>query len=243
MKTYRLFYLILWLAAPGWSYSQQVPDTGDSDLFEFHNITKGTAFTGFTGSASTRLSENEDVLLFKIVDQEKRAFNILLSGGYMIKKRLGVGMALQYDYLRNNQTNEDSDGILSVVRQAGSGFSGRGFIKSFIPVTPSGRINLYYDIGITIGRDRLLSESLTENVLTRTYTTTNSFSLGMNPGINVLVVKGFAVELGVFAAGLSNSTKTIYVNDVKSSEVKRSDLDLKLNILALTIGFFYYFKT
>lgn len=245
MEKIKIFSFIFLLAASVSVFAQGATDefSGNFALPEFNAIHKRTAFIGFTGSASTRLSENEDVLLFKIIDQEKRAFNLLLSGGYMIRERLGVGLAIQYDYLRNYQTNEDADGIRSEISEAGSGLTTRLFVKNFIPITSSGRFNLFYDIGINIGRDRVLKEDFTQDVLTRTYKTTNAVGIGMTPGINVMVIKGFAVELGVLAAGFSSSTQKVYVNDVETTTIKKGDLDLKLNILALTIGFFYYFKT
>jgi hypothetical protein len=204
---------------------------------------RGVIFGGFSGGASVRESENENALIVTIDEQSKTGYNLLFAGGYMLKPRFAVGFGLRADQSRLTKTTVDSDGIMADVQEAGSIFTSSVFIKNFIPLTANQRINLYNLVGIAYIDDRNNSESFSQDILTRTYTHQTSVRLGISPGIQVFIVEGFATEVGVNVAGLSGTRKVVSVNGVEDSSVETFDLDLRLNILSLSISFYYYFPT
>jgi hypothetical protein len=204
-------------------------------------LRKGVVFAGFSGGASLRESENENALVVTIQDQSKKGYNLIFAGGYMLKPEFAVGAAIRYDQSRVSKSVIDSDGIVSDIQEAGSIITSSIYVKNFIPLASNGRINLYNLAGIAWVADRNTSESFTQDVLTRTYTNKNALQLGISPGIQVFVAKGFATEVGVNVAGLSATRKEVAVNGVDDSSVNTLDLDLRVNILSLNISFYYYF--
>lgn len=222
-------------------YAQSNSD--HKNFYKFTNLQKGLAFIGLTGGASTRTSVNEDILILKIIDKQKDGYNIQLNGGYFLSKSFAVGGIIKYDWAKLNQVLENSEGTITYVQEAKSSLGGGVFIKNYIPIAPNGRFNLFNVVGLGMNVENKVSEQTTDDILTRYYTTTNNYSIGITPGIQVFIIKGFATEVGVNLAGLTHSNKKTTVNQIESSTIKSSDLDLKLNILSLNISFYYFFKT
>jgi hypothetical protein len=202
---------------------------------------KGYVFFGATGGASLRESENENALIVNILEQDKKGYNFLVTGGYFITPTLALGGAIRYDESRIKKITEDTDGIISNIREAGSIVTSSAYAKFYIPLSPNKRFNLYNIAGFGWIADRYTVENFSQNVLTRTYTNKNTLQLGLSPGIQVFVIDGFATEVGVNVAGFSGSSKKVTVNGDASSTVNTFDLDLKINILTLNISFYYYF--
>ncbi len=238
----KLIFSVLCLIAyiaQGYAQSMEADSTIKNDEL---SLEKGMSFLGITGGASTRESINEESLIQKVLDQEKNAFNITLSGGYLLDNQFGVGGSLSYDWFRNNQLNEDGDGIQTEVKDARTSITGAVFIKNYIPLSPGGRFNLYNITGLAFEARRSNTETFSQEILNRKYTEAYSISLGISPGMQVFVMKGFAAEVGVNVAGVSTTTTKTKINGESGSVVQSGVLDLKINLLSLKLGFFYYFK-
>ena len=216
--------------------------TDSSKKAESYYLDKGMAFLGITGGASTRESTNEENFVQKVLEREKNAFNVTLSGGYLLSDHFALGGSLSYDWLRNAQVNEDSDGIQTDVKEASNSITGAVFIKNFIPLSSGGRFNLYNITGMAFEATRSNTETFSQDILNRKYTEAYSVSLGISPGIQVFVMKGFAAEVGVNVAGISTTTTRTTINGESGPVVQSGVLDLKINLLSLKLGFFYYFK-
>lgn len=236
MKTFLITLFIFFIA--GKSFAQ----TENTDA-EKSFLRRGIVFVGFSGGASLRESENENAIVLTIEEQSRKGYNLIFSGGYMLKPEFAVGAAMRFDQSRLSKTLVDADGITSKVKEAGSILTTSVYIKNFIPLTANRRINLYNIVGFAWVADRNTSENFSQDVLTRTYTQKNTLQLGISPGIQVFVADGFATEVGVNVAGFSASRKEISVNGVDDSSVNTFDLDLRVNILSLSISFYYYFPT
>jgi hypothetical protein len=230
----KIFPIVLLLVVSGAMYAQ-------NKEVEKLPYDKGYVFFGATGGASLRESENEDALFFLIREQDKKGYNVLLTGGYLLTPSVAVGGALQYDRSSVSKITEDTDGIVSNIREAGSIVTTSAYAKYFIPLTPSKRFNLYTIAGLAWVADRNTIENFSQDILTRTYVNKNTVRLGISPGIQVFVVDGFATEVGVNVAGFSGSRKKETVNGVPNASVSTFDLDLRLNILTMNISFYYYF--
>lgn len=217
--------------------------TSATEISPFIKLEKGLAFIGITGGANTRTSQNENILIANIIDKKKDGFNIQANGGYFFSKSFAVGTALKYDWAKINQIIENTDGVPTFVKEAKSSLGGNFFIKNYIPITPNGRFNLFNVVSLGMTRENKVTENTSNAILNRYYTITNHFNLGINPGIQVFIIKGFATEVGVNLAGLSHTYKKTTVNEVENTVIKSNDLDLKLNILSLNISFFYFFKS
>jgi hypothetical protein len=238
MRTRYIFFAFLFSQWQGLFAQEDNPPS-----FYHQNLGRGMAFIGISGGASLRESENENALIVTILNQRKSGFNALLTGGYLIKPNLAIGGGLRYDQSRLAKTTEDGDGVVTDIKEAGNILTSSVYLKYFIPLTSNHRINLFNIAGVAWVADRNTRESFGENILTRTFTSKNTFQLGLNPGVQAFVIEGFATEVSVSVAGLSGSRKKVIENGVERSSVDSFDVDLKLNILSLNISFYYYFPT
>jgi hypothetical protein len=94
---------------------------------------------------------------------------------------------------------------------------------------------------LQIGFGNKVTESVTDLVLTRTYTSTNYYGIAMRPGILAFIHRNFGFQVSVGAFGLSSSTEKSKTTNQPDSRVKTQDLDLKINLLSLSLGFTGYF--
>jgi hypothetical protein len=94
---------------------------------------------------------------------------------------------------------------------------------------------------LQIGFGNTIKESVTDNVLTRNYTTTQYYGLAMRPGMLVFIYKNFGFEVNVGAFGLGKRIEETEITNQPNAKVITNDLDLKINVLNLSLGFAGYF--
>ncbi len=94
---------------------------------------------------------------------------------------------------------------------------------------------------IGFGIENSLNETMAENILTRTYAKDRSIELRMVPGLIVRVMKGFTVEAGADIAGVRSSWSRTSVNGAPAAKESKVSADLSINLLRLSLGFYYYF--
>jgi hypothetical protein len=204
-------------------------------------MVKGTWFAGGTLSTGSREADNESQLFAFVVNQRKRDFEVSLDGGYLFKDKLAAGLGLLYGRTKEELTTKSSDGILTDKRVAGDYFAFRPFIKNFLPLGKSNQFFVVIPTELQIGFGNKVTESVTDLVLTRTYTSSNYYGIAMRPGILAFIHRNFGCQVSVGAFGLSSSVEKSTTTNQPDSRVKTQDLDLKINILSLSLGFTGYF--
>jgi hypothetical protein len=205
-------------------------------------ITKGTMFSSLTFSAGSREAENENQLLYYVVDQDKSNLEIRLDPGYVIRENLAVGLGLLYGYNKENRLQRNSDGTLTDYRSYQRNFALRPYVKNFIPLGNSHKFYVVIPTELQFGSGSRVQESLTNGILTRTYSSTFYYGLEMRPGLLAFIVENFGFEVNVGAFGLSSSIEKIKKTNEPDGEVKNNDLSLRINLLQLSFGFAAYFN-
>jgi hypothetical protein len=205
-------------------------------------ITKGTVFSSLTFSAGSREAENESQLLYYVVDQDKSSLEIRLDPGYVVKENLAVGMGLLYGYNKEKRTQRNSDGTITDYRSYQRNFALRPYVKNFIPLGNGNKFYVVIPTELQFGSGSRVQESITNNILTRTYTNTFFYGLEMRPGLLAFIVENFGFEVNVGAFGLSSSIEKIKKTNEPDGQVKNNDLSLKINLLQLSFGFAAYFN-
>jgi hypothetical protein len=204
-------------------------------------IVKGTWFVGGTISGGTRKADNDAQLFAYLVDQKKSDIEIRLDGGYVFKENLAAGVGLLYGRISETNTTKSSDGILTENEISGSTMAFRPFIKNFIPLGKSDRFYVVIPTELQIGYGSRVQESTTQGVMTRSFTESNYYGIAMRPGLLAFIYKNFGFEVNVGAFGLSTKTERTRVSGNPDGKVTTNDLDLKINILNLSLGFSGYF--
>jgi hypothetical protein len=234
MKSFLLFTFLL---APVILLAQKNPGKYENGV----EMNKGLKFASLSLSLSARDAENESTLFAYNINQKKSSLVTRLDGGYVIKKNLGIGAGLLYGYNKNVSTQQASDGTITDINSYERDFAFRPFVKNFLPLGNSKKFYVIIPTEFQIGYGSKVTESTTNGILTRTYTTTNYYGLQMRPGLLAFIVENFGFEVNVGAFGLSSSVSKTKTTNQPDGKVKTNDLDLKINLLQLSFGFTAYF--
>lgn len=235
--TKRLFYALVTIFMMTTSYAQKRADTTKDGVA----LIKGTWFVGGTVSWGNRTAENDEQLFNFVVAQKKNDVELRLDGGYLFKKNVAAGLGLFYGRFRESNTTKSSDGILTYNNIAGSSMALRPFIKNFIPLGKSDRFYVVIPTELQIGYGSRVNESTTDGVMTRSFTESNFYGIALRPGLLAFIYKNFGFEVNVGAFGLNTRTDRTRVSGGPDGKVTTNDLDLKINILNLSLGFSGYF--
>jgi hypothetical protein len=204
-------------------------------------IEKGLWFTSGTLSLGDRKAENENQLFVYNINQKKSDFEIRLDAGHVIRENFAIGLGLLYGNNKEENLQQSSDGIMTSNNIAGNYFAFRPFVKNFIPLGKSNRFYVVIPTELQIGFGSTIKESVTDNVLTRNYTTANYYGLAMRPGMLAFIYKNFGFEVNVGAFGLGRRVEKTETTNQPNGRVVTNDLDLKINVLNLSLGFAGYF--
>lgn len=203
-------------------------------------IKKGMLFSSLSFSLLTREAENDQQLFANYLDQRKSSLQVRLDPGYVLRDNLGVGIGLLYGYSSDINTQLSPDGVLSNNKRYERTFALRPYIKNFIPLGGGHRFYIIVPTELQFGYGGEVTESVTENVLTRTFSNTFYYGLEMRPGLLVFVHKQFGFEVNVGAFGLSSSVRRGTASGQPDSKVINHDLNLRINLLQLALGFTAY---
>lgn len=213
---------------------------GKKDYSNGVPITKGTWFSSLSLSANSRTGENDRQLFATFVEQQRNGLNVRLDPGYVVKDNLGVGIGLLYGSKKDESIQLSSDGIISEVNSAERRFEIRPYIKNFIPLGTSNRFYIIIPTELQIGFGDGIKETITNGVLTREFTEGLYYGLEMRPGMLVFIHENFGFEVNVGALGISRTIITGETTGLPDSKVNTGDLNLRINLLELSLGFCIY---
>lgn len=197
-----------------------------------------------TGITLNILSEDEDDiegLLFNIDERENTGFAINILGGYFFKENLSVG--IQYNYTKKEKDlyyfNNDN---ASHYQLASTKHTITPFLRNYIPISNDNRFSLFNetDLGFGFG-NTLVRHTKSETDITKTYTEEFDFKLGIRPGVNVIIVKGFAFEVAIDLLGLRYTSKNVLKNGINNGTQNNFKFDFDISLLSLDFGLAYYF--
>ncbi|WP_316822011.1 hypothetical protein [Pedobacter gandavensis] len=204
-------------------------------------IEKGLKFNILTFSLSSRNAVNDNSIFVNYIDQKKNSWTVRGDGGYIIKKNLGVGLGLSYGQSKDNNLIKNADGNLTSNKSFSNNYGVRPFIKNFIPLDRKNRFYIVNQTEIQLLFDRSVKESVVDEILTRTYTSKDTYGVGLRPGLMIFIVKNFAFETTVDIFGINTSIERGKTTGMPDSRVTTTDMNFKINILKIGFGFSTYF--
>ncbi len=222
-------------AFPGLAQSDAPASTG-------YTITPGRAYSSLTFSLSTRDAENEDQLLRQVVSQSRYQYRFIGNGGYAIKDHLTVGFSLGYGRAEEEITVVDENGQNVTTKSLEQGLSFAPNIRSYIPIS-TGRLQILVqtELGITVGES--LERIYREDDIDKVEGDFVELGLGVSPGMILFFDRHWAFETTVGIAGFRARKEEKEVNDKEDEKqrVVETSVDLRLNLLLLSLGVAYYF--
>ncbi len=161
-------------------------------------------------------------------------FSFYPSLGYAIENNLIIGMGLGYGYSDNNSAYiDDSNRRFTNNSKRYSVF---GYVKKYIPITEKFALNFKGELNYSKSKNN--RDSLRNDIYNiQDDDTTNSFSIGISPGITYFVSERFALESKIGFLGYTYS-KT---KGIGALERNSNKFNFSLNSSQIFFGISYYF--
>ncbi|MBN2611018.1 MAG: outer membrane beta-barrel protein [Bacteroidales bacterium] len=204
-------------------------------------LDKGDFMVGGTLGLNLKTAENENQLLQTALTEDRDKFNLRIDGAYALKDEWFVGLGFLWGVTNREGDYENSDGEISNIKLHSTSYSVRPFIKNHLPLGPSKRFNLVVQTELGFVIDQSIEETTTGDIVSRKLTDEWGFGLGVRPGLLAFVMKNFAVEASVNVAGIGFLVTDIKQTDEPDVSIRTAELDLKIDILQLNLGFITYF--
>lgn len=241
-KEMRSFSLLLFIILASFQSFSQEDSTKRFRGAEIDvRLDKGDIMLGGTLGLDLRSAENENQLLRTAVTENKDVFSFRLDGAYALKDDWFVGMGFVWGVTnREGDYIDPNTGDLSSVQFHSTRYSVRPFIKNHLPLDQNRRFNLVVQTEMGFSINQSIEESVTNEVVTRTLEREWGMGLGVRPGLLAFVMKNFAVEASVNIAGIGFTVLEVNKTDEPDVNVRSAELDLKIDLLQLNLGFITY---
>ena len=202
-------------------------------------IAQGRHWVGFTLAAHDERLEHTTQLLQDVIDGHESTWSMSAAYGWFPHDGTSLGVGVKY--LRDNSdvTSDQSLGPdKRVDRSVNTGTVGL-ISRSYLPL---GNPHFYLfnqtavSAGFTWGTEVATVSQTVESDISG-----SRYALDLQPGIAVMVARGFAVEASVNVLGLSWETERTKTPGLPDAVRTTTSLDFEINLLRLGIGLTYYF--
>lgn len=200
------------------------------------------------GSVAYSTHNNTDYQFLIIEDINSNGYRFSVSPlfCYMVRDNMGVGMRFAYgrNLLRVDSASVNIDQIGINVKDYYSlshDFTAIALWRNYIPIGNSRRFALFNEMQLSYGMGQAKLIDNHGASLVGTYERSKDVSLGLNPGMMAFVNDHLAVEVNVGMFGLKYSHVDQIHNQVDMGDRTTTQINFKVNILAIGFGASYYF--
>ena len=215
------------------------------DLNSTTFVEKGTWMVGGSVAYSTHKNDNYQFLIIEDINSMGYRFSVSPLFCYMVRDNMGVGMRFAYgrNLLRVDSASLNIADIGINVKDYYSlshDFTAMAVMRNYIPLGDSKRFALFSETQLSygIGQAKLIDNHGTN--LVGTFEESQEVSLGINPGMVAFINNHFAIEVNVGMLGLKYSHVDQLHNQVYPGVRKATQINFKVNILAIGFGISYY---
>ncbi len=167
-------------------------------------LNKGSLYSGLSFNFGTKNTEDKDVLVYVIKDRTDDNVNINLDQGYFIKDNFALGALINFSYKNKEGIQENSSNVLENVHSKSIGWSIYGTMKNYLSLDKAKIFNVFNLIKFGGTFENSLTETVSNDILTRVYTESKSIELLFYPGLMARVSAGFCIEAGIEIAGFKS---------------------------------------
>ena len=209
-------------------------------------VEKGTWMVGGSVAYSTHSNTDYQFLIIEDINSLGYRFSVSPLFCYMVRDNMGVGMRFAYgrNLLKVDSASVSIDQIGINVKDYYSlshDFTAMALWRNYIPLGNSRRFALFNEMQLSYGTGQAKLIDNHGASLVGTYEKTKSVSLGLNPGMMAFVNDHLAVEVNVGMLGLKYSNVDQVHNQVDTGDRTTTQINFKVNILAIGFGASYYF--
>ncbi len=209
-------------------------------------VEKGTWMVGGSVAYSTHSNKDYQFLIIEDINSNGYRFSVSPTFCYMVRDNMGLGMRFAYgrNLLRVDSASVNIDQIGINVKDYYSlshDFTAMAVWRNYIPLGNSRRFALFNELQLSYGAGQAKLIDNHGTSLIGTYEKSSDVSLGLNPGMMAFVNDHLAIEINVGMLGLKYSHVDQVHNQVDTGERTSTQINFKVNILAIGFGVSYYF--
>lgn len=204
-------------------------------------VSEGHWLTGLSALWDAKQNENTTSLTGTNVYGDRSEWLLQLTGLNVLYGRTGVGAAVRYGRSVIDEGFVNSDGDSVQLDQLKTTLGMYGIFRPYTPLFGTNTVYAFAEMSIGIALTPTTREEVTKGVLTRTFTDQTTFSIGMSPGVAVVLENGLAFEGVITLIGYSASWTEVEKNGVFESRSSAQSFDLQVNVLSLRLGLGFYF--
>lgn len=210
------------------------------------SIAKGHVLGGATLSL-IQGNTDKDALNIMIGDVYKAygyTFTVEAFGGYFVKDAMAVGARAGYSrtwYDIDFTLLKDLLDLTEHRKYVSNGFFVQPFLKNYLKILNSKSLYFFNETSVTVDYSYGISQSDDGNDVNKSRNRSWSIDVGINPGVCIMVLNGFAFETSVGLLGLSTSVIEVEENGKTTSEVVFNVVNFTINLLALNFSLVYFF--
>jgi hypothetical protein len=236
MKTYIITPLLLYLLIMVIS-AQSIIAQSNNGL----DILKGTQNFGLSFSVSAKQVENENQLIQYVHNSKNNAWNISFEGGYTIADYANTGLRLSFGQSAEDAIITPMNSTKSNSETFSRAYTIAPYLMTYLPIGKNHFMYLTNRVELLYRYESKLKETVNQELLNRQHYTIHKMGAGFRPGVLVLVQEGFGFEVSLNVLGLTYSIETNTNTNQPDTKKTEADIDLKLDILKLNLGFSIYF--
>ena len=202
-------------------------------------IAKGRHWIGLTLGATSEHLENTTSGLQDVREGENSSWRMALDYGRFVREGTSIGLGFEYEREDSDVTSAQTLGPdMHVVRGVSTATVGL-HSRTYLPLG-NPHFYLYNQTEISVGftwgtEETTVTQSVESDISGRRY------ALDLQPGLAVLIARGFAVQASVNVLGLSYETERTETPGQPDAVTTTTSLDFELDLLKLGIGLTYYF--
>lgn len=206
---------------------------------EVNPIAKGRHWVGFTLGARSQHLEHTTALLQDVIDGQTTTGSIAAAYGWFPQDATSIGVGFAYGREHSDVTSDQSLGPDKRLDRAVNTATMALVSRSYLPLG-NPHFYMFNQTGVSAGFT-WGSEVTTVTQSVESDISGSRYALDLQPGIAVLVARGFAVEASVNVLGLSWETERTKTPGLPDAVRTTTSLDFEINLLRLGIGLTYYF--
>ncbi len=211
---------------------------------DFHPFKKGNGYVGLAFTVEDKQLTNTQRLFDKVTDGQNTNYEITFKGGYFLWDYVQVGMNVVYgrDKFEGQLIDQNSDSLSRSSITAGGSIV--PYLKIYFPVSKNERLSFFLENGAGFGfSNELQRDTRNTDEVTKRYSDTFVFTLGISPGITFFAVENFAFEIQLNnLLGYEYARKNTTTDDIEESVTVTNNVNFRIDLLSLRLGLAYYFN-
>lgn len=209
-------------------------------------VPKGQIVAGFNASFSQSNQDNYQFFIVESVNGNTGSMKLSPWCIYMFHDNLGAGGRIAYtrsrtkmdkaDVIFDTETKYDVDHLYSINQS----ISAMAVMRAYMSLGNTTRFGIVADVQLEYAHGTSKMTSGQGMDFTGSYATTNTFNLGVAPGLVMFLNNYSAIEVNVGMLGLGFTKTNMLTNQVRVADMRSTKASFNINLFSISIGMSFY---